>query len=203
MAAIRDRVLIHLTDADGRALMTINTKWWDWRSRATFVIAMAGAATGLRLTPSAEALSQGYPPDLSRTETARGVWEGQSRKAATALVVAAALLMMIGIVAEPAGLGRFPSLWLFMAGSLVMGVALPRHPKVLMTYFGDRGGRARFVLEVAAIGVAYLFDAAGEGSPNMSLRLASRLASLIPWLAVLLVIWLPLSAKDRGPPQAN
>jgi hypothetical protein len=91
------------------------------------------------------------------------------------------------------GAGRIGSLWLFMGGSVILGVALPRSPKVLMTYFGDRGGRARFLLEIFALVAAYALDVAGELSADPPARLAAKLASLIPWVVVFVLVWLPLA----------
>ena len=189
----RDRVLVLLKGEGRTNMLTVDTKRWDWRSRARFIETLAALNPSAAFSDAAQRLRSGYPPSRSETRRALGVWDGQSRRATRALVAVSAVLMVLGLLAEPVGAGRVVSMWLFMGGSVILGVSLPRSPRVLMTYFGDRGGRARFALELGALATAYAIDVAGEVTSSPPLRMEAKLASLIPWMLVFLFVWVPLA----------
>jgi hypothetical protein len=109
-------------------------------------------------------------------------------------------LIVLGLLFETLAGPPIVGLWIFAVGAIFVGVGIHRNIRVLRAYFGRPRRDFLFVLQTLAPLIGSGIDAVGETSSNSSMRLLFRFLSLLPFLAVWILIWLPLSKAHESIP---
>jgi hypothetical protein len=127
-------------------------------------------------------------------------WLGQSRRSSLALIAVGVVAMLVGIADDTSGpTSNLIALFLFYAGSIMLGIGLFRRHTVLVLYLGKKRARWLQVVQVCSAFVAYGLATAGEFSHDPAQRLAFRLLSFIPFGLHFLFVWTPLSKAQERP----
>ena len=120
-------------------------------------------------------------------------WVGQNRRDSMTLVVLGVAMMAVGTLGDALSHVRtIPTVLLFGAGSISLGLGLVRRHTVLVLYFGKLRAAWLEVLQIITVIAAYGLAIAGELSADPGTRLLYRLLSLIPFALHFVVVWLPL-----------
>ncbi len=180
--------------------IAIDTKYFGWENRVRLLQAIGRHSSAVQFDANAAAFKDGEPVGKPSRVVGADPWQAQNRGCTTALVGVGSALIVVGLVFETLGGPHIVGLWMFAVGAIFVGVGIHRNIKVLRGYFGSPRGDLLFVLQGLAPLVAWGIDAAGETSSSSSMRLLFRFLSLIPFLAVWLLIWLPLSKAHESLP---
>jgi hypothetical protein len=184
-------VTIHARNASKP--ISVDTKYFGWNDRVRLLRTIGSRSPHAQFDANAAALRDGEPLRKATRAPGTDPWQSQNRGCATALVGAGSGLIVLSLLVETLGGPPIVGLWIFAVGAIFVGVGIHRNIKVLRAYFGSPRGDFLFVLQTLAPLIAWGIDAVGETSPNGATRLAFRFLSLLPFLAVWILIWLPLS----------
>jgi hypothetical protein len=190
-------VTIHARNAS--KLLSVDTKYFGWANRVRLLQAIRSRSSHAQFDANAAALTEGEPVARQTRTPGTDPWQSQNRGCATALLGVGSGLIILGLLFETVGGPPIVGLWIFAVGAIFVGVGIHRNIRVLRGYFGSPRGDFLFVLQSLAPIIAWGIDAVGETSSNSSLRLLFRFLSLLPFLAVWLLIWLPLSKAHENP----
>jgi hypothetical protein len=130
----------------------------------------------------------------------RTQWVGQSRRDSMTLIAIGVVLMAAGTLGDALSHARtIPTVLLFGAGSISLGLGLVRRHIVLVLYFGKVRAAWLEVLQIITVIAAYALAVAGELSADPETRLLYRVLSLIPFALHFVVVWLPLIRAQEQP----
>jgi hypothetical protein len=184
--------------------LAIDTKYFGWRNRVRLLQVIGSRSSAAQFDANATALREGEPAGKQLPVLGADPWQGQNRGCANALVGVGAALIVLSLLFETLGGPPIGGLWIFAIGAIFVGVGIVRNVRTLRAHFGRPRGDLLLLLEILAPFVAWGIDAAGEASSDGSKRFLFRLLSLVPFLAVWLFIWVPLSrAHESSTDQAR
>lgn len=191
-------VTIHARNASKP--ISIDTKYFGWDNRVRLLQTIGSRSSAAQFDAYAAALRKGEPVGRQTRTPGTDPWQSQNRGCATALVGVGSGLIVLGLLFETLGGPPIVGLWVYAIGAIFVGVGVHRNIRALRAYFGSPGGDFLFVLQTLAPLIAWGIDAIGETSSNSSMRLLFRFLSLLPFLAVWILIWLPLSKAHESIP---
>jgi len=191
-------VTIHARNA-GKPI-AIDTKYFGWDNRVRLLQTIGSRSSSVQFDANAAALREGELVGRQTRAPGMDPWQSQNRGCATALLRVGLGLIVLGLLFETLGGPAIAGLWIFAVGAIFVGVGIHRNMKVLRAYFGSPRGDFLFLLQTLAPLIAWGIDALGETSSNSSLRLLFRFLSLLPFMAVWILIWVPLSKAHESIP---
>jgi len=191
-------VTIHARNASKP--IAIDTKYFGWNNRVRLLQTIGSRSPAAQFDANATALREGEPVGRQTPTSGTDPWQSQNRGCAAALLGVGSGLIVLGLVFETLGGPPIAGLWIFAIGAIFVGVGIHRNIKVLRAYFGSPRGDFLFLLQTLAPFVAWGIDVVGETSSNSSMRLLFRFLSLLPFLAVWILVWLPLSKAHESIP---
>jgi len=191
-------VTIHARNASKP--ISVDTKYFGWDNRVRLLQAIGRRSSHAQFDANAAALRDGGPVGKQTRTQGTDPWQSQNRGCATALLGVGSGLIVLSLLFETLGGPPIVGLWIYAVGAIFVGVGIHRNIRVLRGYFGSPRGDFLFVLQTLAPLIAWGIDAAGETSSNSSMRLLFRFLSLLPFLAVWLLIWLPLGKVHESIP---
>jgi hypothetical protein len=191
-------VTIHARNASKP--IAIDTKYFGWDNRVQLLQTIGSRSSPARFDANAAALREGEPVGRQTPTSGTDPWQSQNRGCANTLVAVGSGLIVIGLLFQTLAGPPIVGLWIFAVGAIFVGVGIHRNIRVLRAYFGSPRGDFLFVLQTLAPLIAWGIDAQGETSSNSSMRLLFRLLSLLPFMAVWIVIWVPLSKAHESIP---
>ena len=195
-------VTIHARNASKP--IAIDTKYFGWDNRVRLLQTIGSRASAAQFDANAAALRGGGPVGRQTRTLGSDPWQSQNRGCSTALLAVGSGLIVLSLLFETLGGPPIVGLWMYAVGAIFVGVGIHRNIRVLRAYFGSPRGDFLFVLQTLAPLIAWGIDAAGETSSSSSIRLLFRFLSLLPFLAVWILIWLPLSrARESIPDQTR
>ena len=176
--------------------LAIDTKYFGWQNRVRLLQVVGSRASAARFDANATALREGEPIGKQPPVLGADPWQNQNRGCANALVGVGAALIVLSLVFETLGGPPIGGIWLFLVGAIFVGVGIIRNIQTLRAHFGRPRGDLLLLLEIVAPFVAWGIDVTGETSSGGSTRFLFRLLSLVPFLAVWIFIWVPLSRAN-------
>ena len=191
-------VTIHARNASKP--ISVDTKYFGWGNRVRLLQTIRSRSSHAQFDVNAAALRDGEPVGRQTPAPGANPWQSQSRGCATALLGVGSGLIVLSLFFGTLGGPPIVGLWMYAVGAIFVGVGIHRNIRVLRAYFGSPRGDFLFVLQMLAPLIAWGIDAAGETSSSSSMRLLFRFLSLLPFLAVWILIWLPLSKADESIP---
>ena len=191
-------VTIHARNASKP--ISVDTKYFGWDNRVRLLQAIGSRASEAQFDANAAALRVGEPVGRQSRTPGTDPWQSQNRGCATALLGVGSGLIVLSLLFETFGGPSIVGLWIFAVGAIFVGVGIHRNIRVLRAYFGRPRGDFLFVLQTLAPLIAWGIDAVGETSSNSSMRLLFRFLSLLPFLAVWILIWVPLGKAHESIP---
>jgi hypothetical protein len=189
-------VTIHARNA--RKPISVDTKYFGWDNRVRLLQTIGSRSPQAQFDANAGALREGEPVGRPMRAPGTDPWQSQNRGCATALLGVGSGLIVLGLLFETLGGPPIAGLWVYAIGAIFVGVGIHRNIRVLRAYFGSPRGDFLFLLQTLAPLIAWGIDAMGETSSNSSMRLLFRFLSLLPFLAVWMLIWLPLSKAQES-----
>ena len=191
-------VTIHARNASKP--IAIDTKYFGWDNRVRLLQTIGSRSSAARFDANAAALREGEPVGRQTPTSGTDPWQSQNRGCATTLVGVGSGLIVVGLLFETLAGPPIVGLWIFAVGAIFVGVGIHRNIRVLRAYFGSPRGDFLFVLQTLAPLVAWGIDAVGETSSNGSMRLLFRFLSLLPFMAVWILIWVALGKAHESIP---
>ena len=191
-------VTIHARNA--RKPIAIDTKYFGWDNRVRLLQTIGSRSSQAQFDANAAALRAGEPVGRPTRVVGTDPWQSQNRGCATALLGVGSGLIVLSLLFETLAGPPIVGLWVYAVGAIFVGVGIHRNIKVLRSFFGSPRGDFLFVLQTVAPVIAWGIDLAGETSSNSAVRLLFRFLSLLPFLAIWILIWLPLSKAHESIP---